>query len=127
MIGWVTKFMPKKTIVILILLLLLLLLHPKSLLASIRSVVANVSAYTSVETGNNVGAWGDTLREGDCAADDLLRNTIVTMDGQQYVVRDKIGGNYRNRIDIYMSDDVSRAMQFGRQFKEITVEANNDD
>lgn len=54
------------------------------------------------------------------AADDIPLGTKVIIDDQMYIVQDRFGGNYRNRIDIYMKDyhDASR---FGVQRKTIKI------
>jgi 3D (Asp-Asp-Asp) domain-containing protein len=91
-----------------------------------------VTAYNSTtdQCGNSNGitSSGTLATEGrTVASDDLAIGTRVTIGGHEYTVEDTFGGNYRNRIDIYMGSsetDVSRAMQFGRQW--ITVEIKEE-
>jgi 3D (Asp-Asp-Asp) domain-containing protein len=84
-----------------------------------REVWVNASAYTAsvAECGKDDGitASGVTAVEGvTVASDDLELGTEVIINNHTYIVQDRFGGGYRNRVDIYHSD-VSRAMQFGRQ------------
>ena len=81
------------------------------------SYMANVSAYTW--TGN-VMANGEYPHEGVIAADDLPIGTKVKIDGRVYVVKDRFGGGYTHRIDIYM-DSYERAIQFGRKYMKVEV------
>lgn len=86
---------------------------------------ANITAYTAsiAECGKEDGitASGELATEGiTVAADHLPLGTKVLIDGNIYTVQDRFGGNYRDRIDIYM-ESVSRAMEYGRQFKEIEI------
>lgn len=86
-----------------------------------REVIANVSAYTHHE-GGNVGAWGDLLEHGDCASDDLPYGTVIELpDGRTLVVRDRFGGGYKDRIDVYFEEDLEGALEFGRRSMEIKV------
>ena len=36
------------------------------------------------------------------AADDLPFGTRIRIDGKEYVVEDRFGGDYKNKIDIFM-------------------------
>lgn len=89
---------------------------------SYREIIANVSAYTSAE-GGSVGAWGDELQVGYAAADDLPRGTVVVVCGSTYIIMDRFGGDYVNRLDLYMEDE-SEAWEFGR--KELKVYVKED-
>lgn len=84
--------------------------------ADARSYVANVSAYTW--TGSPM-ANGEYPHEGAIAADDLPIGTKVRINGRIYTVKDRFGGGYSGRIDIYM-DSYQKAINFGRQY--LTVE-----
>lgn len=90
-----------------------------------RTFTADVSAYTaSVEECNNsngITASGEVAVDGFVAADDLPFDTIIEIDGKQYTVKDRFGGGYRNRIDIFMSGSRADAFRFGRQIKEVTI------
>lgn len=106
-------------------------LLPTHKIPSYREVVAEVTAYNATveQCGKDDGitASGVKAVEGiTIAADDLPFGQKVEIDGKTYVVQDRFGGNYRNRIDIFM-DQTSRAWEFGRQRKIIKIleEANN--
>ena len=60
------------------------------------------------------------------AADDLPLGTRIRINEQEYVVEDRFGGGYKNRIDIYV-DTKEKAYQYGRQYNfiEIIKEENN--
>ena len=85
-----------------------------------REVTMNVSAYTYHE-GGDIGAWGDTLQLGDCASDDLPYGTKVVVGGKEYTVRDRFGGGYKNRLDIYYGSDLDGAWEFGRRTMKVKV------
>lgn len=61
------------------------------------------------------------------ACDDLPFGTRIRIDGKEYVVEDRFGGNYKNKIDIFM-ETKEEAYQFGRQYKfiEVIKEDNNN-
>lgn len=90
-----------------------------------KTVLMTVTAYTASieECGNNDGitASGKQVQEGMVASDDLPFGTKVIINGKQYVVEDRFGGNYRNRIDIYMTSRAS-AERFGRKYINVEVE-----
>ena len=79
--------------------------------------------------GVGQGAWGDTLREGVKAiavSRDLIplgldSGTPVMIEGLEdtFVVMDKMGRRWKDRIDIYMGIDRKRARNWGR--KELTI------
>lgn len=88
------------------------------------------SAYNSLSWqtagGNpNITAWGDTLKTGlkaiavsrDLIAQGLDHNTPVKIEGfdGEYLVKDKMHYRWKNKIDIYMDDDVQKARNFGRK------------
>jgi 3D (Asp-Asp-Asp) domain-containing protein len=90
-----------------------------------RAVTA--SAYNSLyeQTGPHptLAAWGDRLEPGmraiavsrDLLEAGLTRGTRVWIDGLEgeYVVLDKMAKRWRNKIDIYMGDDVDAARRWG--------------
>nr|DAM59625.1 MAG TPA: 3D containing protein [Caudoviricetes sp.] len=81
-----------------------------------RRIQGNVSAYT----GGYVMANGERPHVGAVANDVLPFGTIVRINGREYVVKDRFGGDYGiERFDIYM-DDESSCWEWGRQY--ITVE-----
>jgi len=46
--------------------------------------------------------------------------TEVEIDGHVYVVEDRFGGEYSNRIDIYM-DTKSEAFRWGRRYMKVRI------
>lgn len=90
-----------------------------------REVVCNISAYTahSNETGRGDGltASGRYAQAGrTIAMDDVPFGTRVEIDGHTYIVEDRFGGGYTNRIDIYM-DTKSEAFQWGRRHLKVKI------
>jgi 3D (Asp-Asp-Asp) domain-containing protein len=91
--------------------------------------VVTVSAYNSVpwqtDSLHNLAAWGDTLKPGmkavavsrDLQAIGLEYNTPVKIEGLKgtYLVKDKMHFRWRNRIDVYMGNDVKLARLWGRK------------
>jgi 3D (Asp-Asp-Asp) domain-containing protein len=99
------------------------------------------TAYNSVEAQTKKGdpfttAWGDKLEPGMKAiavSRDLLNeyglsyNTKVKIEGLSgtYRVLDKMNKRWKKRIDIYMGNDVEKALEWGKQEVEITWVAEN--
>ena len=54
------------------------------------------------------------------ACDHLPFETKVKIDGHIYVVEDRFGGGYDNKIDIYM-ENKEEAWKFGRQPKIVEI------
>ena len=52
--------------------------------------------------------------------DDVPFGTRVEIDGHMYIVEDRFGGGYTNRIDIYM-DTKSEAFQWGRRHLKVKI------
>lgn len=65
-------------------------------------------------------ANGEYPHVGAVASDDLPIGTKVLIDGILYIVKDRFGGGYKDRIDIYM-DSHEEAINFGRQHIEVEV------
>ncbi|MBC7001123.1 3D domain-containing protein [Photobacterium sp. BZF1] len=100
-----------------------------------KSYKVSATAYNSVRAQTNsnptIAAWGDRLKPGMKAiavSRDLLnrgfkRGTIVKISGLpgEYVVLDKMNKRWRNKIDIYMGQDVQAARNWGRRNVTITV------
>ena len=99
------------------------------------------SAYNSVswqtkKENSNIAAWGDTLKPGmKCIAvsRDLLklglkRNTIVLIDTfpDTFYVKDKMHRRWKNRIDIYMGNDIVKAREWGIQRLNICYALSTD-
>lgn len=92
-------------------------------------MIVTASAYNSTNAqteGNpNVTAFGDSLRPGmKCIAvsRDLIRkglkhNTPVVIEGFDglFLVKDKMHHKWRNKIDIYMGNDIQAARKWGRR------------
>ena len=59
-------------------------------------------------------ASGEYVSEGMVASDDLPIGTTVIINGESYIVADRFGGGYSDRLDIYMPsyDD---CVEFGVQ------------
>lgn len=75
----------------------------------------NVSAYTPRECPNEYTASGVRPVEGTTiAADDLPFGARVYIYGKPYIVQDRFGGGYHNRVDIFMNN-YQDAVNFGRQ------------
>ncbi|WP_339704417.1 hypothetical protein [uncultured Kriegella sp.] len=98
-----------------------------------KPLEVTVSAYNSVksQTANNprLAAWGDTLVPGEksiAVSQDLIalglgHMTKVRIEGLQgvYKVKDKMHGKWKNRIDIYMGNDIKQAKAWGIKKKVI--------
>ena len=99
-----------------------------------------VSAYNSTVTQTDglptLAAWSDTLVPGmksvavsrDLIGIGLDRNTQVKIEGLDgiYLVKDKMGSRWKNRIDVYMGNDVEKARQWGVQELEIQFRVKRD-
>ncbi|APG59588.1 3D domain-containing protein [Christiangramia salexigens] len=98
------------------------------------SLCVTATAYNSVlsQTQDNprITAWGDTLKPGMNAiavSRDLIKlgldhNAKVKIEGfdSVFLVKDKMHYRWRNRIDIYMGNNVDNARDFGR--KKLNIE-----
>lgn len=87
--------------------------------------VCNVSAYSASvrECGkaDGITASGTIATEGrTIAADHLPFGTVVIINGHSYVVEDRFGGGYKDRIDIY-HDSEDAAWDFGRRQIEVEI------
>lgn len=94
----------------------------------VREVTA--TAYTLRESETKVGnvglaAWGDQLTPGmkaiavsrDLIEQGLTHGTEVKIEGLEgvYVVRDKMHQRWQNKIDIFMGDEVTKAVDWGKR------------
>lgn len=93
-----------------------------------RTVTATAYTVRAAEGGfheqTGVGAWGADLadhKHSIAVSRDLLRAGLkrgskVWIDGLDgtWVVRDKMNRRWKNRIDIFMGDDLDRAQHWGR-------------
>ena len=96
------------------------------------------TAYTSspeqTNAQPNLGAWGDNLQPGMKAiavSRDLLelgleRGSEVKIEGLpgHYLVLDKMHKRWERKIDIYMGNDLERAIEWGKQQVVITWTAS---
>ena len=99
-----------------------------------NSVEVNATAYNSLKYQTddypNITAFGDTLKpemkciavSRDLIAKGLKHNTPVKIQGFEglYFVKDKMHSKWKNKIDIYMGEDVKAAKEWGR--RKITIE-----
>jgi len=93
------------------------------------TVCVTATAYNSLgyqtEGQPNITAWGDTLKPGMNAiavSRDLIElgldhNSKVKIEGFDsiFLVKDKMHYRWRNKIDIYMGENVGKARKFGRK------------
>ena len=105
-----------------------------------KSVKVTASAYNSLayqSQGNpKITAWGDTLKPGmnviaisrDLMKKGLVYNTPVKIDGLSgiFFVKDKMHHRWKNKIDIYMGEDVQKAKNWGRKKISIQYLAKKD-
>lgn len=71
-----------------------------------------------------IGASGVLLEAGRSIAVDpdvIPYGTVVIIDGQEYIASDCGGAIKENRIDIYMGDSHSDALDFGVQYAEVFI------
>lgn len=105
------------------------------------SLTVTASAFNSTRaqtgTGNpNLTAWGDTIEPGmkvlavsrDLIAKGLDHNTEVIIEGMDgvFIVKDKMHNRWKNKIDIYMGEDIQKARQFGRKKVRIFYKSQRD-
>lgn len=87
-------------------------------------VTLNVSAYC---LNQNPMANGEYPYIGSCAVDKIngqwipFGTRITTEDGRVLIVTDRFGGNYNNRMDIFMASE-SECWQFGRRWLKCRIE-----
>ena len=94
-----------------------------------RWLEVDVTAYnaTPAQTDQNpwIAAWGDRLRPGlraiavsrDLLSLGLDRGTRVEIDGLagEYVVLDKTHRRWTRRVDLFMGEDIRKALNWGKQ------------
>ena len=95
----------------------------KLILLAVFWQVLNCSAYTH---SGNPTASGVMPREGMCAADHLPFGAKITLpDGRILTVTDRFGGNYADRLDIFM-DSEAACWEFGRRWLRCRVEVSDE-
>ena len=90
-----------------------------------REVVCNVSAYTASDDecgkGDGITASGRRATAGrTIAMDGVPFGTRVEIEGHTYIVEDRFGGGYSNRIDVFMNSK-REAFQFGRKHIKVKI------
>ena len=94
-----------------------------------HSLSVTVTAYNSLayqtSADPNITAWGDSLVPGmkciavsrDLISRGLKHNTPVKIEGFDgiFIVKDKMNRRWKNRIDIYMDNDVKKAKKWGKR------------
>ena len=99
-----------------------------------RTATVTASAYNSTraqtDDNPNEGAWGDLIRPGmqivavspDLIDAGLGRGTKLQIEGLPgtWRVLDRTASHHRNRIDIYMGEDVEAAIEWG--LKKVTIQ-----
>ena len=95
-------------------------------LYSLLAIVVTLSATAYCHTGNPT-ASGVMPQVGHCAVDKIdgqwvpFGTRIHTEDGRTLVVTDRFGGNYDNKMDIFMASE-SECWQFGRRWLKCRIE-----
>jgi 3D (Asp-Asp-Asp) domain-containing protein len=101
-----------------------------------QSATVTASAYNSTaaqtDDNPNEGAWGDEITPGmkvlavspDLLEAGLERGTEVRIEGLRgtWTVLDRTASRHRNRIDIYLGNDVDAAIAWG--LKKVTIHWN---
>lgn len=103
------------------------------------TVTASAFNSTRAQTGKgnpNLTAWGDTIEPGmkilavsrDLIKKGLDHNTEVIIEGFDgvFIVKDKMHYRWKNKIDIYMGDNLKKARQFGRKKVRIFYKSKKD-
>lgn len=95
----------------------------KKLIVLAVMVTLNASAYCD----HGITASGELVRDGICAVDRINGITvpfgtrIIMPDGKVLVVKDRLGGNLNNHLDIWMPNE-DDCWKFGRKDVECKVE-----
>lgn len=90
-----------------------------------------VTAYTPSfeECGKTDGITASGVKatvNRTIACDHLPFGTKVKILGKEYIVEDRFGGDYTDKIDIYM-EDKDAAYEFGKQYLLVLVERQNNE
>ena len=89
-----------------------------------RVVRCTITYYTasSDECGKSdgIGAAGVRMEPGMVACDFLPLWSKVRIDGKTYVVTDRFGGGYTDKIDVFCTDK-SYALRMGKSVKEVEI------
>jgi 3D (Asp-Asp-Asp) domain-containing protein len=103
---------------------------PKTIEYEWLPLEVTATAYNSVRYQTSyehpgITAWGDSLRPNvkwiavsrDLVRKGLRHNTMVKIDTFEgiYIVKDKMHWRWKNRIDIFMGNDIQKAKEWGRR------------
>lgn len=93
-----------------------------SLIMYQQVITTNYTAsFEECGKSNGITASGLPAQEGvTIASDHLPFGTLVEIDGHTYMVQDRFGGGYTNKIDIFV-EDRQKALSYGVQEKTIKV------
>ncbi|MBB5212855.1 3D domain-containing protein [Microbulbifer hydrolyticus] len=94
-----------------------------------KSMTVTATAYNSVEGQTDddpwTAAWNNRLRPGDkiiAVSRDLEKHGLtngakVRIEGLPgtYTVRDRMNKRYKNRIDVWMEEDIKKARKWGKK------------
>ena len=94
-----------------------------------QTINVTATAYNSLayqtSPDPNITAWGDSLVPGmkciavsrDLIGLGLKHNIPVKIEGLDgiFIVKDKMNRRWKNRIDIYMDNDVNKAKKWGKR------------
>ena len=83
------------------------------LLVLVSFQFVNTSGYT--HTGNPTASGRWPIAGRTVSADHLPSGTHVIINNHEYVVEDRFGGGYTDRVDIFF-DTADEAWDFGRQW-----------
>ena len=99
-------------------------------LYSLLAIVVTLSATAYCHTGNPT-ASGVMPQVGHCAVDKIngrwvpfgtkIRILAQNVGMHELVVTDRFGGNYNNRMDVFMASE-SECWQFGRRWLKCSIE-----
>jgi 3D (Asp-Asp-Asp) domain-containing protein len=91
----------------------------------VTATAYNSLPYQTSYEHPGITAWGDSIKPGlkwiavsrDLLNNGLSYNTMVKIDTFEgvYCVKDKMHSRWKNRIDIYMGENVKKAKKWGRR------------
>ena len=80
------------------------------------AMTCKVTEY-SWESGT-VTASGESVHLGGCACDFLPLGTQITINGNTYVVNDRIGSGESDHVDVW-TDSTGKALEWGVQYCDV--------
>ena len=84
------------------------------------SLVQSLIVTAYCPTGNPTASGVYPVEGRTVACDHLPFGTMVRINGHVYIVEDRFGGGYTNKIDIFM-ESYEKAIRFGRQVLYVEV------